>query len=110
MTEKESTTSTGMHLLDWQPYQKSWGDEYLSMRHADTNPPDKPLTLAEWAGTKVWQVATIQPRQSDEPSEEAKWMYNPAGLTYLSGQGTREDDRSRTPLKRSEGKGDPKDW
>ena len=54
MTEKERATSTGMHLLDWQPYQKSWDDEYLSLRHADTNPPDKPLTLAEWAGTKVW--------------------------------------------------------
>ena len=114
MTEKERATSTGMHLLDWQPYQKSWGDEYLSMRHAETKPPNKPLSLAEWAGTKVWQVAAIPPihlsaQTSGEPQEVRKWSYNPAGLSYLSDQGTREDDRSRTPLRRGKGKGDPKE-
>ena len=50
LTERERATGTGLHLLDWQPYHKTWGDEYLSMRHTDTNPPEKPLTLAEWVG------------------------------------------------------------
>ena len=111
ITEKESTTSTGMHLLDWQPYQKSWGDDHLSMRHADENPPEKPLVLAEWAGTKVWQVATIPPihPSAQESQEVRKWNYTPAGLSYLSGQGSREDDRSRTPLRKGKGKGDPKE-
>ena len=76
------------------------------MRHADTNPPDRPLTLAEWAGTKVWQVTTILPTQSGEPPEVNKGKHNPAGLIYLSGHVTREDDRSRTPLKRGKSKGD----
>ena len=35
------------------------------------------------------------------------WWYNPSGLTYLSGQETRDDDRSRTPLRKGKGKGDP---
>ena len=109
LTEKEKATSTGIHLLDWQPYHKSWGDEYLSMRHADTNPPEKPLTLAEWVGSKVWQVAVISPMQPEEPQETVKWWYNPSGLNYLSGQGTRDDDRSRTPLRKGKGRGDPND-
>ena len=39
LTTTEMVTSPGLHLLDWQPYQKSWGDEYLSMRHIEANPP-----------------------------------------------------------------------
>ena len=114
MTEAEKVTSPGLHLLDWQPYQKSWGDEYLSMRHAETNPPEKPLTLSEWLGTKIWQVATLPPihpsaQESGEPQESRKWNYSPSGFSYLGDQETREDDRSRTPLQRGKGKGDLKE-
>ena len=69
LTERERATGTGLHLLDWQPYRKTWGDEYLSMRHADTNPPEKTLTLAEWVGSKVWEVAVISPTSPEEPQE-----------------------------------------
>ena len=108
MTEKERATSAGIHLLDWQPYQKSWGEKYVSMRHADENPPEKALALAEWVGSKVWHVADITPTPPEEPQEPAKWRYNPSGLTYLSSQASREDDRSRTPLRKGMGKGEPK--
>ena len=107
MTEKEKATSVGIHLLDWQPYHKTWGEEYLSLRHADTNPPVKALALAEWVGSKVWHVAVISPTPPKEPQEAVKWWYNPSGLNYLSSQGAREDDRSRTPLRKGKGKGDP---
>ena len=107
MTEKEKAISEGIHLLDWQPYHKSWGEEYLSLRHADTNPPEKALALAEWVGSKVWHVAVISPTPPEEPQETVKWWYNPSGLNYLSSHGARDDDRSRTPLRKGKGKGDP---
>ena len=97
LTEKERETSAGIHLLDWQQYQKSWGEKYLSMRHADENPPEKALALAEWVGSKVLHVADITPTPPEEPQEPANC------LTYLSVQASREDDRSRTPLRKGIG-------
>ena len=95
-------TSPGLHILDWQPYQKSWGDEYLSMRLIEDNPPEKALTLSEWLGTKVWQIAAIPPihpsQGTGDTQEPKKWRYSQSGFNYLSEEGTREDDRSRTPL------------
>ena len=113
MTDSEMVTSPGLHILDWQPYQKSWGDAYLSMRHIEANPPEKLLTLSEWLGTKVWQVATLPPiypsfQQAGESQKSRKWNYSQAGFMYLSDHETRDDDRSRTPLCEGKGKGDPK--
>ena len=73
LTTTEMVTSPGLHILDWRPYQKAWGDEYLSMRLIEDNPPEKALILSEWLGTKIWQVAaipSIHPTQGmGEPQE-----------------------------------------
>ena len=102
LTTTEMVTSPDLHILDWQPYQKSWGDEYLSMRHIEENPPESALRLSEWLGTKIWQVATIPPshpsQETGETQEPKKWRYSQSGFNYLSEEGTREEDRSRTPL------------
>ena len=77
LTIKEKTTSIGMHLFDWQLYQKSWGDEYLSMRRSEITPPEKALVLAEWSGTKIKQVAILPPQHpagmTDDPQEPRVW-------------------------------------
>ena len=82
------------------------------MRNVDDNPPDKALTLSEWFGMKVWQIATIppvHPSQLTGGSEELrKWRYSQSGTNYLTEGPTRDADRSRTPLRDEKGKGDPK--
>ena len=102
LTTTEMVTSPGLHILDWRPYQKAWGDEYLSMRLIKDNPPEKALILSEWLGTKIWQVAAIPSIHSTqgvgERQESRKWRYSQSGLTYLGEQANREQDRSRTPL------------
>ena len=111
LTDNEMATSPDLHLFDWQPYQKGWGDPYLSMRNADDNPPDKALTLSEWFGMKVWQIATIPPVHPSQliggPEEPRKWRYSQSGIKYLTEGPTRDADRSRTPLRDEKSKGDP---
>ena len=111
LTTSEVVTSPGLHILDWRPYQKAWGDEYLSMRLIEENSPEKALILSEWLGTKIWQIAaipSIHPTQGmGEPQEPRKWRYSQSGITYL-GEGTREEDRSRTPLHAGKREGESK--
>ena len=47
MTTKEREISPGLHLFDWEPYQRSWGDEQVSTRQSDTVPPETALAQAE---------------------------------------------------------------
>ena len=106
LTTKEKETSIGMHLFDW-------GDEQLSTRRSEIVPPEKALALAEWAGTKIKQVATQPPHhtageKSDEAQEPRVWKYSHIGLLYVDEPGKGGDDRSRTPLRKGKGKGDPK--
>ena len=109
LTDTERVTSPDLHLFDWQPYQKGWGDPYLSMRKIEDNPPDKALTLSEWFGMKIWQIATIPPIHTfggtDAPR---KWRYSQSGMNYLTEGHTRDADRSRTPLRDEKPQGDPK--
>ena len=82
------------------------------MRHIEENPPESALTLSEWLGTKIWQVATIPPshpsQETGEAQEPKRWRYSQSGFKYLSEEGTREEDRSRTPLHRGKRNDDPK--
>ena len=84
LTTTEMVTSPGLHILDWQPYQKAWGDEYLSMRHIEDNAPEKALVLSEWLGTKIWQVAVIPPihpaQGMGDTQESRKWRYSHPAL------------------------------
>ena len=43
-----------------------------------------------------------------ESQEPRKWRYSQAGITYLSEPGTREEDRSRTPLHAGKREGESK--
>ena len=112
LTQTEANTSPNLHLFDWQPYQKGWGDPYLSMRNVEDNPPDKALTLSEWFGMKIWQIATISPVHSAQMTggleASRNWRYSQAGIKYLTEGQVREADRSRTPLRPGKGKDDPK--
>ena len=82
------------------------------MRSVEDNPPDKALTLSEWFGMKIWQIATIPPTHSTQLTggleESRKWRYSQSGLKYLTEGQIREADRSRTPLRLEKGKDDPK--
>ena len=82
------------------------------MRNVEDNPPNKALTLSEWLGMKVWQIATIPPihpsQATSESEEPRKWRYSQSGINYLTEGTTREADRSRTTLREDKGKGDPK--
>ena len=82
------------------------------MRNVEDNPPDKALTLSEWFGMKIWQIATIPPVHSSQLAgglqESRKWRYSQSGINYLTEGPTREADRSRTPLRIGKGKDDPK--
>ena len=104
MTDRERENSTDMHLLDWRPYDKSYGDPYLSLRNIEQNPTDVPLTLSEWNGMKIWQIATIPPNIGGT-AEPGKWLYSQSGVNYLSDSMDREVDRSRTPARDGKGKG-----
>ena len=112
LTDTEETTSPNLHLFDRQPYQKGWGDPYLSMRKVEDNPPDKALTLSEWFGVKIWQIATIPPIHPSQLmgglQEPRRWRYSQSGINYLTEGPTRDADRSRTPLRDEKGKDDPK--
>ena len=59
LTTKEKGTSIGMHLFDWELYQKSWGDEQLSTRHSEIVPPERPLRYLGGQGTKIKQYLHI---------------------------------------------------
>ena len=107
LTDTEKDTSPGLHLFDWKPYQKGWGDPYLSLRKVDQNPPDKALTLSEWNGMKIWQIATIPPATGELDTPET-WRYSQSGINYLTDSIVRDVDRSRTPARDGKGKGDPK--
>ena len=61
LTDAERENSPELHLFDWRPYNKGSGDPYLSLRHTEQNPTDVALTLSEWNGMKIWQIATIPP-------------------------------------------------
>ena len=104
MTTKEKEVSQGLHLYDWEAYQKSWGDEYVSTRQSDTVPPEKALVQAEWVGTKIKQIATLPTQHpSDKKSDEAQrpriWKFSHVGLLYMGTSAQqRAEDRSRTPL------------
>ena len=107
ITDTERVFAPNLHLFDWKPYQKGSGDPYLSLRRIEENPPDKALTLSEWNGMKIWQIATIPPLIRDSPNPE-KWRYSQAGLNYLTDSMVRDVDRSRTPARDGKGKGDSK--
>ena len=112
LTDTEEVTSPDLHLFDWQPYKKGWGDPYLSMRNVEDNPADKALTLSEWFGMKIWQIATIPPIHPSQLmgglEEPRRWRYSQSGINYLTEGPTRDADRSRTPLRGEKGKDDPK--
>ena len=62
--------------------------------------------MAEWAGTKIKQVAILPPqhpagRKSDEPQEPRVWRYSQLGLSYL--------DESAKGHRKGKGKGDQKE-
>ena len=105
MTTKEKETSIGLHLFDWKLCHKSWGDEHLSTRHSEITPADKTLALAEWAGTKIEQVAILPPqhpagKKSDELQEPRTWKYSHIGLLHLDEHGKGEDNRSRSVIQK----------
>ena len=104
MTEAERENSADMHLLDWRPYVKDSGDPYLSLRRTEQNPTDKALTLSEWNGMKIWQIATIPPSLG-ETREPKKWAYTQSGVNYLTDRTEREADRSRTPARDDRNRG-----
>ena len=80
------------------------------MRNVEDNPPDKALTLSEWFGMKIWQIATIPPIHTFGTSEAPrKWKYSQSGINYLTEGHTRDADRSRTPLRDQKPQGDPKE-
>ena len=114
LTTKEREASPGLHLLDWKAYERPWGDEHVSTRHADTVPPDKALIQAEWVGSKIKHIASLPPQHpSDKKSEETfvprVWKFNHLGLLYMGTSAQQgADDRSRTPLRQEKGKGGPK--
>ena len=107
LTDTERGSSPTLHLFDWKPYQKGSGDPYLSLRRIEQNPPDTALTLSEWNGMKIWQIATIPPLTGNS-SDPGKWRYSQAGMNYLTDSMVREVDRSRTPARGDKGKGDSK--
>ena len=96
LTDTERGSSPTLHLFDWKPYQKGSGDPYLSLRRIEQNPPDTALTLSEWNGMKIWQIATIPPL-TGKSTDPGKWRYSQAGMNYLTDSMVREVDRSRTP-------------
>ena len=104
MTDAERENSAELHLLDWRPYVKESGDPYLSLRRTEQNPTDKALTLSEWNGMKIWQIATIPPN-IEETTEPRKWLYSQSGVNYLTDKTEREADRSRTPARDAKGRG-----
>ena len=104
MTNAERENSADIHLLDWRPYVKDSGDPYLSLRRTEQNPTDIALTLSEWNGMKIWQIATIPPNL-EETTEPRKWLYSQSGVNYLNDSTDREVDRSRTPARDGKGKG-----
>ena len=83
MMKTERENSADMHLLDWRPYSKDSGDPYLSLRNTEQNPTDVSLTLSEWNGMKIWQIATMLPNQG-ETAAPRKWMNNQSGVNYLT--------------------------
>ena len=40
LTAKEKEISSELHLFDWKPYERVWGDEYVSTRQVDAVLPD----------------------------------------------------------------------
>ena len=107
LTDTEKGSSPTLHMFDWKPYQKGSGDPYLSLRRIEQNPPDTALTLSEWNGMKIWQIATIPPLTGNS-TDPGKWRYSQAGMNYLTDSMVREVDRSRTPARGDKGKGDSK--
>ena len=107
LTDTEKGSSPSLHLFDWTPYQKGSGDPYLSLRRIEHNPPDAALTLSEWNGMKVWQIATIPPLTGIS-TDPGKWRYTQSGINYLTDSVVREVDRSRTPARGDKGKGELK--
>ena len=104
MTNAERENSADLHLLDWRPYTKDSGDIYLSLRKTEQNPTGVALTLSEWNGMKIWQIATIPPNLG-ETVVPGKWLYSQSGVNYLTDSMVREADRSRTPARAGKGKG-----
>ena len=104
MTDAERENSADLHLLDWRPYVKDSGDPYLSLRRTEQNPTDKALTLSEWNGMKIWQIATLPP-SLEETREPRKWLYTQSGVNYLTDKTEREADRSRTPAREDKNRG-----
>ena len=107
MTDAERENSADLHLLDWRPYNKGSGEPYLSLRKTEQNPTDVALTLSEWNGMKIWQIATIPPNLGGSV-DPGKWLYSQSGLSYLTDSMVREVDRSRTPARDGRGKGGSK--
>ena len=107
MTDTERENSADLHLLDWRPYNKGSGDPSLSLRKTEQNPTGVALTLSEWNGMKIWQIATIPPARA-ESTDPGKWLYSQSGLNYLTDSMVREVDRSRTPARDGRGKGGAK--
>ena len=107
LTKAERENSPELHLFDWRPYSKGSGDPYLSLRHTEDNPTDVALTLSEWNGMKIWQIATIPPSLRDATGP-GKWLYSQSGMNYLTDSMVREVDRSRTPARDERGRGGSK--
>ena len=114
LTTNEKEVSKGMHLYDWEEHQRSWGDEHLSMRQSDLVAPERALAQAAWVGTKIKQIAVLPPlhpsgKGAGKAQEPRTWRYNHSGLLFIeSSEPQRDEDRSRTPLRKGKGKGDPK--
>ena len=83
------------------------------MRRSEITPPDKPLVMAEWSGTKIKQVAILPPQHpasmTEDPQEPRVWKYSQLGLSYLDEPGKGHDDRSRTPHRKGKGKGEQRE-
>ena len=107
LTDAEKENSPELHLFDWRPFNKGSGDPYLSQRNTEQNPTDVALTLSEWNGMKIWQIATIPPSRG-ESTDPGNWLYSQSGLNYLTDSMVREVDRSRTPARDGKGKGGSK--
>ena len=84
------------------------------MRPSDLVPPERALAQAEWVGTKIKQIAVLPPlhpscKGDDQVQPLRTWKYNHLGLVFMgSSKPQRDEDRSRTPLRKGKGKGDPK--
>ena len=69
--------------------------------------PVRALTLSEWSGMKIWQIATIPP-VTGAVTAPITWKYSQAGVNYMQDITPQEAEKSKTPRHAGKGKGDQK--